>query len=213
MNTTITQPVSFDIDTYRITQAYGETLGSKKLITIVSVTKPPKGRFFRTSRDPGNTVDVYVLEDKVEGTFHLVSPQVAVALGGLVRPIALHLAVDRANNPFLIPVPFPSENGTRNPWHQSLLNAIEAAKEKWIRKLPRHGNRLKMETSASLRRRSDEEVAFHGEPDPGDPGRGRSGSGRCRGLSKARHQRSDLLPVEEQIRRHVGQRAQAGQGT
>jgi len=133
MNTTITQPVSFDIDTYRITQAYGETLGSKKLITIVSVTKPPKGRFFRTSRDPGNTVDVYVLEDKVEGTFHLVSPQVAVALGGLVRPIALHLAVDRANNPFLIPVPFPSENGTRNPWHQSLLNAIEAAKEKWIR--------------------------------------------------------------------------------
>jgi hypothetical protein len=133
MNTTITQPVSFDIDTYRITQAYGETLGSKKLITIVSVAKPPKGRFFRTSRDPGNTVDVYVLEDKVEGTFHLVSPEVAVALGGLVRPITLHLAVDRASNPFLIPVPFPSENGTRNPWHQSLLNAIEAAKAKWIR--------------------------------------------------------------------------------
>ena len=113
MNATIAQPASFDINAYRITQTYGEALGSKKLITIVSVGKPAKGRFFRTSRDPGNTVDVYMLEDKVEGTYHL--------------------AVDRANNPFLIPVPFPSENGTRNPWHQSLLNAIEAAKDRWIR--------------------------------------------------------------------------------
>lgn len=133
MNTTVNNSHSFDINAYRITPTYGEALGSKKLITIVSVGKPPKGRFFRTSRDPGNTVDVFVLEDKVEGTYHLVSPEVAAALGGLVRAITLHLAVDRASNPFLVPVPFPSENGTRNPWHQSLLNAIEAAKEKWIR--------------------------------------------------------------------------------
>ena len=133
MNTTIAQPASFDINAYRITQTYGEALGSKKLITIVAVGKPSKGGFFGTSRDEGNTLDVFVLEDKVEGTYHLVSPGVAAALGGLVRAITLHLAVDRASNPFLIPVPFPSENGTRNPWHQSLLNAIEAAREKWIR--------------------------------------------------------------------------------
>ena len=133
MNTTITQPTTFDINAYRITQNYGETFGSKKIVNMIFVSKPPKGRFFRSSRDPGNTVDVYVFEDKVESSYHLVSPEVAAALGGLVRAITLHLAVDRANNPFLIPVPFPSENGTRNPWHQSLLNAIEAAKERWIR--------------------------------------------------------------------------------
>jgi len=133
MNTTVNNLHSFNINAYRITPTYGEALGSKKLITIVSVGKPPKGRFFRTSRDPGNMVDVFVLEDKVEGTYHLVSPEVAAALDGLVRAITLHLAVDRASNPFLVPVPFPSENGTRNPWHQSLLNAIEAAKEKWVR--------------------------------------------------------------------------------
>ena len=133
MNATVNNSPSFDINAYRITQTYGEALGSKKLITVVAVGKPPKGRFFGTSRDEGNTLDVFVLEDKVEGTYHLVSPGVADALGGLVRAITLHLAVDRASNPFLIPVPFPSENGTRNPWHQSLLNAIEAAREKWIR--------------------------------------------------------------------------------
>ncbi len=55
------------------------------------------------------------------------------------------------------------------------------------RKLPHSGIRLKMETSASLRRRSHEEVAFHGEPDPGDPGRGGSGSCCSRGLPQARH--------------------------
>ena len=133
MNTTITQPTTFDINAYRITQNYGETFGSKKIVNMIFVSKPPKGRFFRSSRDPGNTVDVYVFEDKVESSYHLVSPEVAAALGGLVRAITLHLAVDRANNPFLSPVPFPSENGTRNPWHQSLLNAIEAAKDRWIR--------------------------------------------------------------------------------
>jgi hypothetical protein len=133
MNTTIAQPASFDINAYRIAQTYGETLGSRKLITVVTVRKPPKERFFQASPDPANTMNVFLFEDKAEGTYHLVSPDVAAALGGLVRAITLHLAVDRANNPFLVPVPFPSENGTRNPWHQSLLNAIEAAREKWIR--------------------------------------------------------------------------------
>lgn len=124
---------SFDINAYRITQTYGESLGSRKLITVVNVRKPSKDRFFRASPDQANTMNVFVLEDKAEGTYHLVSPEVAAALGGLVRAMALHLAVDRTNNPFLIPVPLPSENGTRNPWHQSLLNAIETAKQKWVR--------------------------------------------------------------------------------
>jgi hypothetical protein len=74
MNTTISNSPSFDINAYRITQTYGEALGSKKLITIVSVGKPAKGRFFRSSRDPGNTVDVYVLEDKVESSYHPRQP-------------------------------------------------------------------------------------------------------------------------------------------
>jgi hypothetical protein len=133
MNTAITQPASFDINAYRITQTYGESLGSRKLITVVNVRKPSKDRFFRTSPDPAHTMNVYVFEDKTESTYYLVNPDVGALLGGLVRAITVHLAVERTNNPFLIPVPLPSENGTRNPWHQSLLNAIETAKQKWVR--------------------------------------------------------------------------------
>ncbi len=124
---------SLDIGTYRISQSYGEALSSKKLVSHVSVSKPVKGRFFRASTDQESSIDVFLYEDKTESTYHLVSPEVADILGGLVRAVTLHLAIDRADNPFLIPVPFPTENGQRNPWHQSLLNAIQVARENWVR--------------------------------------------------------------------------------
>lgn len=124
---------SLDLGKYRIAQNYGETLGSKKLVTQVSVGKPGKGRFFRSSTEEPSSIDVYLYEDKIENTFHLVSPEVANVLGSLVRATTLHLAIDRANNPFLIPVPLPDANGQRNPWPQSLLGAIEHAREKWVR--------------------------------------------------------------------------------
>jgi hypothetical protein len=127
------KPGSLDLGKYRIAPNSGETLGSKKLVTHVSVGKPGKGRFFRSSKADPNSIGVYLYEDKEENTFHLVSPEVADVLGNLIRGMTLHLAIDRANNPFLIPVPLPDENGQRNSWPQSLLGAIEHAREKWVR--------------------------------------------------------------------------------
>jgi hypothetical protein len=124
---------SFDIATYRINQSYGETLGSKKLVSNVAVGKPIKGRFFRSSTADENSIDVFVYEDKIDNIFYLVSPMVAEVLDSSTRAVTLHLAIDRANNPFLIPVPLPDTNGQRNPWPQSLLAAIEHAREKWVR--------------------------------------------------------------------------------
>jgi hypothetical protein len=132
----IQQPASstqIDIESYRITPNYSESLGSRKLLSLVPVGRPAKGKFFRTSPNPANAVDVFILEDKVDSTFHLVNPQVADILGDLVRAVTLHLAIDRADNTFLIPVPFPAENGQRNPWHESLLRAIQVARQKWVR--------------------------------------------------------------------------------
>ena len=105
-DTTERKAGSLDIGAYRINQSYGDTLGSKKLVSHVAVGKPVKGRFFQSSADTENKVDVYIYEDKLESTFHLVSPAVSGILGGLVRAVTLHLAIDRANNPFLILVPF-----------------------------------------------------------------------------------------------------------
>lgn len=124
---------TLDITAYRINQSYGETLGSKKLVSTVAVGKPIRGRFFKSSTAKENSIDVFVYEDKADNLFYLVSPEVADVLGSLVRATTLHLAIDRAHNPFLIPVPLPDANGQRNAWPQSLLGAIEHAREKWVR--------------------------------------------------------------------------------
>ena len=64
---------------------------------------------------------------------YLVIPDVVQQISELVLPVMLHAAIDRQNNVLLIPVPLPGESGTRNPWHESLAQAVERAKLAWIR--------------------------------------------------------------------------------
>jgi len=71
------------------------------------------------------------------------------------------------------------------------------------RRLPRIGNKVKIETSGSFGRSSSEEITIYGEPDPGDSDGGRVRHSGSRGLPQTRYQLTDVLPVEEQIRRDV----------
>jgi hypothetical protein len=127
------QPLTASIDQLRLPQNYGQTFGSRKLLVNVPVMKPPKEKFFRTHRSLEMVFDGYVIEDKKTGGYHLVSPVVAAVLGKLARPARLHTAIDRGDNPFLIPIPLPDASGQRNPWHESLSRAVELAKDRWIR--------------------------------------------------------------------------------
>ena len=117
----------------RLTQNFGETLGVKKVLTTVPVGKPSKDRFFRTHPSPSWVFPTWILENKVAGETYLVSTEVASVLGSLARPVELYAAIDRQNNPFLIPIPLPGPNGVRNPWHESLAQAVERAKVVWLR--------------------------------------------------------------------------------
>jgi hypothetical protein len=74
-----------------------------------------------------------LLEQKESRESYLVVHTVAQEISELVCPVQLHAAIDRQNNVFLIPVPLPGESGTRNPWHESLAQAVEHAKINWIR--------------------------------------------------------------------------------
>lgn len=127
----ITQPSPFS--SLRLTQNFGEALGVKKVLTTVPVGRPPKDRFFRTHTSPSWVFPTWILENKTSGEAYLVSAEVASALGDQVRPVELHAAIDRQNNPFLIPIPLPEPSGTRNPWHESLAKAVERAKSVWLR--------------------------------------------------------------------------------
>ncbi len=124
---------SLDLNSLRLPANYGATLGVKKLLTNVPVSKPKKPQFFRTHAAEDMTFAAMFLEQKEARESYVVLPNVAQEISELVRPVMLHAAIDRQNNVFLIPVPLPGEDGTRNPWHESLAQAVEHAKLKWIR--------------------------------------------------------------------------------
>lgn len=132
-NVNVKKPGSLDLSKFRLAPNSSETLGSKKLVSVVPVTKPSKEKFFQTSADDDRSMDVYLYEDKVESAFYLISPDVADTLGKLVRASTLHLAIDRGSNPFFIPIPLPDDRGQRNSWPASMLNAIEHARGRWVR--------------------------------------------------------------------------------
>ncbi len=122
-----------DLKSLRLPANYGATLGVKKLLTTVPVGKPKKPHFFRIHASSEMTFAAMLLEQKESRESYLVMPDVGHEISELVRPVQLHPAIDRQNNVFLIPVPLPGEDGTRNPWHESLAQAVELAKVKWLR--------------------------------------------------------------------------------
>jgi hypothetical protein len=122
-----------ELQALRLPVNYGATLGVKKLLTTVSVSKPKKAQFFRTHVSVEMTFAAMFLEQKETRECYLVLPNVAQEISELVRPVMLHAAIDRQNNVSLIPVPLPGEAGIRNPWHESLAQAVELAKLKWLR--------------------------------------------------------------------------------
>jgi hypothetical protein len=73
------------------------------------------------------------LEVKDVGETYLVTRDVGDVVPGMARAVTLHAAIDRKNNPFIIPVPLPGSDGRRNPWHQSRAKAVERAETKWVR--------------------------------------------------------------------------------
>jgi hypothetical protein len=126
-------PKGIDLNSLRLPPNYGATLGVKKLLTTVRVGRLPKPQFFRTHESNEMTFAAMLLEDKDLSESYLVMPEVAKEISDLVRPVLLHAAIDRQNNVFLIPVPLPAEDGTRNSWHESLAQAVELAKPRWVR--------------------------------------------------------------------------------
>lgn len=123
----------FNLDALRLPQNFAESFGVKRLITRVPVRKPPKGVFFRAHPDPKWRFPTAILELKEEQETYLLEPGVREVVSELTRPVVLHAAVDRQGNPFLIPVPLPGDDGRRNPWHESLAQAVGHAEQKWIR--------------------------------------------------------------------------------
>lgn len=133
ISTTSNFTASIDFNALRLPQNFGETLGVRKAITRVPVRKPNKTDFFRVRPGDEWCYQTMVLEIKDEGETYIVSQALWNTIPELLRPAMLHVAIDRRNNVFLIPIPLPSEDGRRNSWHQSLADIVDEAEDKWVR--------------------------------------------------------------------------------
>ena len=132
-NTTTTATSVTTISALRLAANYGATLGVKKLLTRVPVGKPKKSNFFRVHASEEMAFQAMLLEQKEANESYLVLPNIAQEISELVSAVQLYAAIDRHNNVSLIPVPLPGEDGNRNPWHESLAQAVEMSKLNWIR--------------------------------------------------------------------------------
>jgi hypothetical protein len=126
-------PTPSPFSSLRLSQNFGQTLGVKKVLTTVPVTKPPKERFFRTHESQDWVYAAWILEDEKRAETYIVSEEVASVLGSLVRAVELYTVIDRQNNVFLVPVPLPGANGVRNSWHESRLQAVIRGRSVWLR--------------------------------------------------------------------------------
>ena len=124
---------AIDLQALRLPANYGATFGVKKLLTKVPVGKAGRAHFFRTHSSEDMVFSAMTLEQKESRETYVVAPDVAQQISELVRPVQLHASIDRHNNVFLTPITLPGEDGSRNPWHESLAQAVELAKTKWIR--------------------------------------------------------------------------------
>jgi len=124
---------SINIDALRISTNFGERFAVKKLLVTVPVRKPSKSVFFRVREGKIWEFLAYILENKELGETYLLTQDVAAIVPESARPVRLYSAIDRRGNPMLIPLPLPGEDGRRNNWHDSLAQAIERAKVKWVR--------------------------------------------------------------------------------
>ncbi len=123
----------FDLNALRLPANYSTGLGVKKILNKVPVGRPDRAKFFRVLDDDTFTLRVFLYEDKATNDMYIVLPFVQPLLGSLARPAQLHAAIDRTDNPFLIPVILPSEDGQWNSWHESLSQGVEMAKDHWVR--------------------------------------------------------------------------------
>ena len=125
---------NFDLKGLRLPQdSASEEFGAKRLLTRIPVGKPAKTEFFRVRSGAEWQFPASVLELKEERETYVIGPRVRDCIAEVTRAVVLHVAIDRHENLYVLPVPLPGHDGRRNPWHESLALVVSKAEKSWIR--------------------------------------------------------------------------------
>lgn len=124
----------FDIESLRLSQAFTETVGVKKILSTVPVRRPHPQEFVRVHPSPEYRCDFAMVELKEDREDFLVRPEVLHELAGETVHKTLFTAISRQGVTFLWPVRLPDpDDRRRNEWTRSSREAAELAMGKWIR--------------------------------------------------------------------------------
>jgi len=120
------QPDPFaDLSKLRLSQAFTESVGTKKLLTTVRVRAEPeyRGAFA-------------ILELKEDREYYLLMPGIAAELPAEFRSMMLYTVINRQRTVTLWPVRLPEPDGRTLEWFRSAHEAAERAMHTWIRIVP-----------------------------------------------------------------------------
>jgi hypothetical protein len=117
----------------RLSQAFLETAGAKKVLTTVPVRKPKKQDFVRVHPDPAFREPFAIIELQDDNERYLVVAEIAIALPTEVVIEMLYTTINRQKVVSLWPVRLPTSDGRVLEWHRSAQEAAERAMQRWIR--------------------------------------------------------------------------------
>jgi hypothetical protein len=122
-----------DLSKMRLSQAFTESVGTKKLLTTVPVRKPHNQEFVRVHPAAEYRGAFAILELKEDNEYYVLMPGIAVEVPTEFRSMMLYTTINRQRTVTLWPVRLPEPDGRTLEWFRSAHEAAERATHAWIR--------------------------------------------------------------------------------
>lgn len=123
----------FDLDRLRLTQDFEDTVGVKKLLTVVPVRKPSRQEFIRVYPGDDWRLDTPLLTIKEENEFYLVARDLWPELQDDLDARRLVVTISRQGVVAVWPLKLPDREGRLDNWSRSALEASSRAECAWVK--------------------------------------------------------------------------------
>jgi hypothetical protein len=123
------KPSKFSAAALRVSQDFAAG-ATEKIITKVTVGRPPKQAFIRVHPDPAMRIETLLIKVDEDGEFYLVRPDIAHELPD-AKLFELYPWITRQGSLGLWPVGGPGPDGKTNAWHLSARRACHELLKRW----------------------------------------------------------------------------------
>ncbi|MFO1352027.1 MAG: hypothetical protein U1F68_15665 [Gammaproteobacteria bacterium] len=123
----------FNLDALRLTQAFEDVIGVKKLLTTVPVRKPSRQEFIRVRPGDDWKLDTPLLTIKEENEFYLIRRELWSDIQDDVSARRLVVTITRQGVVAVWPLKLPDREGRLDAWSRSALDVAARAESAWVK--------------------------------------------------------------------------------